>query len=146
MPANDVETTELCRFRLFVHGHGGEAVIDSLKAEIRSAQNNSRNRRVLKLKILFAKTLHMSGQVRMAMRAIQECAETACREGVVRTFLEEGPPIVELVRELRLARQVEGKDQGDELTLFIDRILLWAGCSLDLEVAECKHPTWVLDG
>ncbi|HEJ3806936.1 TPA: hypothetical protein SL442_002427 [Pseudomonas aeruginosa] len=140
MPANDVETTELCRFRLFVHGHGGEAVADSLKAEIRSAQNNFRNRRVLKLKILFAKTLYMSGQVRMAMRAIQECAETACREGVVRTFLEEGPPIIELVRELRLARQVEGKDQGDELTLFIDRILLRAGCSLDLENSEGKMP------
>ncbi|MGE6688917.1 LuxR C-terminal-related transcriptional regulator [Stutzerimonas stutzeri] len=136
MPANDVETTELCRFRLFVHGHGGEAVADSLKAEIRSAQNNFRNRRVLKLKILFAKTLYMSGQVRMAMRAIQECAEIACREGLVRTFLEEGPPVIELMRELRLARQVEGKGQGDGLTLFIDRILLRAGCSLDLESAE----------
>lgn len=136
MPANDLETTELCRFRLFVHGYGDEGIIDSIKAEIRTAQNNSRNRRVLKLKILFAKALHMSGQLRMAMRMIQECAETACHEGLSRTFLEEGAPVVELIRELRLARQVEGKDQGDELTLFIDRILLRAGCSLDLEDAE----------
>ena len=70
------------------------------------------------------------------MRMIQECAETACHEGLSRTFLEEGGLVVELIRELRLARQVEGKDQGDELTLFIDRILLRAGCSLDLDDAE----------
>lgn len=132
MPANDLETTELCRFRLFVHGGGDEGIIDSIKAEIRSAQNNSRNRRVLKLKILLAKALHMSGQLRLAMRMIQECAETACHEGLIRTFLEEGTPILELIRELRLARQVEGKDLGDELTLFIDRILLRAGCRLEL--------------
>lgn len=136
MPANDLETTELCRFRLFVHGYGDVEIIDLIKAEIRSAQNKSRNRRVLKLKILLAKALHMSGQLRLAMRLIQECAETACHEGLIRIFLEEGTPTIELIRELRLARQVEGKDQGDELTLFIDRVLLRAGCSLDLENSE----------
>ncbi|WP_178114792.1 LuxR C-terminal-related transcriptional regulator [Pseudomonas saliphila] len=136
MPANDLETTEICRFRLFVYGYGEVSIVDSIKAEIRTAQNHSRNRRVLKLKILLAKALHMSGQLRMAMRMIQECAETACNEGLSRTFLEEGPPIFELIRELRLAMQIEGKEQGDELTLFIDHILLRGGYNLDLDDGE----------
>src|SRR5690606_40481644 len=84
MPANDLETTEICRFRLFVYGYGEVSIVDSIKAEIRTAQNHSRNRRVLKLKILLAKALYMSGQLRMAMRMIQECAETACNEGLSR--------------------------------------------------------------
>lgn len=130
MPANDIETIDLCRFRLFIYGRGEERILESLKAEIRTAQHNSRFRRVLKLKIILAKALHMAGQIRLAMRTILECAQTASRDGLVSTFLEEGPPIIELLRELRLTRKAESQEDENVIP-FIDQILSRAGYSLE---------------
>ncbi|MHB1700338.1 MAG: LuxR C-terminal-related transcriptional regulator [Acidobacteriaceae bacterium] len=131
MPANDLETPELARARLFIHGHKREGMIDVIRSEIRSAQAHSRNRRALKFKILLAKALHLSRQLRLAMRTIEECVETARHDGLISTFLEEGEPIIGLLRELRVAKQAEG--QGDDMTSFIDRILARAGSSVQLD-------------
>lgn len=135
MPANDVETVDLCRFRLLAQGIGGESVEQALKSEIRTAKSLQRNRRALKLSILLARALLTSGQNSLAMRTLQEALQTAHQDGLVRSFLDEGGPVIDLLREFRVARKGTAS-QDDVLLPFVDRILGRAGVSFDQEVAK----------
>ncbi len=133
MPANDVETLELCRFRLAVRGVDREQVLQALRVEVKSAQASLRYRRALKLNILLGKLLHVSGQQRLAMRTIRDALQIASREGLVRAFLDEGAPILDLLREIRVARRASSDmEQNNELDGFIDRILARAGFNVEL--------------
>lgn len=137
MPANDVETVDLCRYRLYVRGVGKAELENALKADIKSAQVAQRNRRALKLSILYAKVLHTSGQGRLAMRSIENALQIACQEGLVRTFLDEGMPIIDLLREFRVAKQASSEmDQESHLFEFVDKILHRAGFNVDLEAQK----------
>lgn len=134
-PANDVETVLLCRYRLLVHGVGGEGVGQSLKSEIRLAKSLLRNRRALKLTILLAKVLHTSGQHSLAMRTLQEALQTASQDGLVRCFLDEGVPVIDLLREFRVARKASAQED-DALISFVDRILARGGVRFEQETAK----------
>lgn len=127
LSANDVETIELCNYRLAIRGVVNSELVDEMKDEIRKAKSMFRNRRALKLRILLAKTLHASGHPRRALRMIEECATEAFEEGLMSTFLDEGALITSLLRELRIAKTTNG-DSDTPLLQFIDKILDRAGC------------------
>jgi LuxR family maltose regulon positive regulatory protein len=121
MPANDVESLALCHYRLAVHGIDRKACLPLLRADISAAQAGSRHRRALKLSILLSKLLYQSGQHRLALSILHDALVIAAREGMVRTFLDEGMPILDLLREYRVARSASS---DRELDVFIDRILV----------------------
>ncbi|MBR9909251.1 MAG: LuxR family transcriptional regulator [Gammaproteobacteria bacterium] len=128
MSANDIETVQLCRFRLNVCGNVKDEVVREIKTELKTALSQQRLRRALKLNILLAKAQHATGLARQAMRTLQGALETAFEDGQVRIFLDEGPAIIELIRELALARQSSSESsQNTELTAFIGKILSLAG-------------------
>ncbi len=137
MPANDVETVALCRFRLMVDGVDKDASMQALKTEIKLAQANQRSRRLLKLNILLAAGLHSDGQRRLAMRKIEETLRIACHEGLIRPFLDEGSAIVELLREFQVARKsASDMDPDNHLTRFVDHILRRAGRDVGVVAPE----------
>lgn len=127
--ATDVESVALCRYRLAVHGVDREDALPKLRADIKTAQAGQRNRRALKLQILLGRLLHDCGQQRLAMRTMQEALQVAAREGMTRTFLDEGAPILDMLRDLRVARHADaaGLAESDELGAFMDRVLARGG-------------------
>ncbi len=134
MPANDVETSALGRIRVALLGTVGDEQISDIKTELAHAHSMQRHRRALKLNILLAKAQHSNGQRRLALRGIEGALRQAAPQGLLRTFLDEGPGIVELVREFRLARATTvAKEVDTSLMKFVDRLLARAGVTVDVE-------------
>ncbi|MDO8703732.1 MAG: LuxR C-terminal-related transcriptional regulator [Sulfuricaulis sp.] len=132
MLANDVETVDLCQYRLYLHGVGKMDVVNAIKESIKHAQACKRDRRSLKLRILLAKALHATGENRLSMRMVEDVLQIACRDGMVRTFLDEGAPIIELLRDFRVARSLSAESgQDNDLISFLDRILRRAGVNVE---------------
>lgn len=132
MFSNDIETVELGRYRLAARGIDKEESLAALKADLRAAQSQHRNRRALKLKMLMACTLQACGQNKQALRSMQEALETACPDGLLRPFIDEGGPVIDMVREVRIARLAAGdQDRNGALLEFIERILRRAGVRVD---------------
>lgn len=121
MPANDVENLSLCKYRLAVHGVGRKSSLALLKKDIASSVRSKRMRRALKLKLLLSKLLQHSGQHSQSLSILHDCLVTAAPQRMVRTFLDEGAPILDLLREYRLS----GKASSESVaTAFVDEILL----------------------
>ncbi len=131
MPANDVETVELARWRLAARGVDRVDALNALKADMHAAQSRSRYRRAFKQKILLAAILKANGHVRLALRTMQEALEAACPQGLVRAFVDEGRPVVDLVREVRIrvaaAAATAPHEHDSRLLEFIDRVLARSG-------------------
>jgi LuxR family maltose regulon positive regulatory protein len=132
MSANDIETLQLCRFRLLLTGTIKEDVIQEIKNAVKTALAQRRLRRALKLNILLAKAQHLGGHSRLAMRTLESALETAARDGQIRVFLDEGTAIVELIREFALVRKTSSDcSLSVDLTAFITKILKTAGISIE---------------
>jgi LuxR family transcriptional regulator, maltose regulon positive regulatory protein len=133
MPANDVENIDMCRHRIDVRAISvKDEWLAALSSEVKSAQANRRNRQAVRLNLLLAKLLHTSGQQRLAMRTLEGVLRTAKGEGMIRAFVDEGAPIIELVRAFRLARQTGTDMSADaQLIAFADKILQRAGIDLE---------------
>jgi ATP/maltotriose-dependent transcriptional regulator MalT len=131
--ANDVETVDMCRYRLQICGYGKADMTPSLSADIKIAHASQRHRRMLRLNLLLSKALYLSGQQRLALRTLEGVLRIARQEGMLRAFLDEGAPIVELLRAYRVAKQA-APDLGQDapLVAFADRILKRAGVDVDL--------------
>ena len=133
MPANDVETVDLGRYRLQIRSAPKDDIAATLAAEVKAAQACQRNRRALRLNLLLARVLHSGGQQRLAMRTIEGVLRIAKQEGLIRAFVDEGDPIIELIRAFRLAKQTASElSQDAQLAAFVDKILTRAGVDLDV--------------
>ena len=132
MPSNDVETVELARWRLAAHGVDRVESLAALKIDLRSAQSQTRNRRAFKLKILLACLLQATGHSRQALRTMQEALEAGCPQGLVRAFVDEGRPVTDLAREIRVGHRASGDEERDRALLkFMDRILQRSGVGIE---------------
>jgi len=139
MPANDVESLALCRYRLAVYGIDTELSIVALRAEIKMANAGLRYRRALKLNVLLAKLFHVAGQQRLALRTLCDCVRTAAREGMIRVFLDEGTPVLSLLQELHQVRTADLSTEHDhEMKVFICRVLDRAGLNADCDPVESR--------
>ena len=58
-------------------------------------------RRALKLRILLAEAQHEDGQRNMALRTMGRAVRMANEEGFIRTFIEEGPKVTSLLRDMQ---------------------------------------------
>jgi LuxR family transcriptional regulator, maltose regulon positive regulatory protein len=136
--ANDVETVDMCRHRLQVFGFQKSEVAGSLSAEVKSAQSAHRHRRALRLNLLLARALFLGGQQRQSLRTLEAALRLARQEGMTRAVLDEGAPIVELLRAFRLAKQATPESGQDApLVAFVDKLLGRAG--VDLDLGKPKH-------
>lgn len=143
MSANDIETVQLCHFRLLLTGTVKDGTIQEIKNAIKSALAQQRLRRALKLNILLAKAQQLAGVSRSAMRTLQSALETAFQDGQIRGFLDEGPAIIEMIRELAIAKQssLDASPSAD-ISTFINKILNTAGINIakanELSSIDCN--------
>jgi LuxR family maltose regulon positive regulatory protein len=104
------------------------AVRDWLAAEIRRAVLARRRRRELKLRLLEARVHHDAGKGNVAGRSLLEALQIGVSGGFLRGFLDEGAPVLALLKELR-ARQrgVNREVQPDAVMSYLERLLEAAG-------------------
>ncbi len=124
--ANEVETWDVAHARWAIASGHARDVVDSLRQELDASERAQRERRALTIRLLLAQALHRDDQRNKAMRVLAKAVRLAAAEGYVRAFLDEGPLLPTLLRELRSVPTVllEGGEAGDEAPLaFIDRLL-----------------------
>lgn len=105
--------------------------LSALKTELRNAQSQQRNRR-LQAQDHAGRPAQGQRARPPALRTMQEVLEAGCAQNLVRAFVDEGRPVVDLVREVRLALSASlgGSPPAERermLLVFIDRILHRAG-------------------
>jgi LuxR family transcriptional regulator, maltose regulon positive regulatory protein len=112
MIASDIENPTLSHFRWQIHFGSPHAVLSAIKEHLHEAQARGRVRYALRVKVLYALALHFASQRNPALRTVKEAMQEALQEGFVRVFREEGPVLLNLVRELYGSADTEARDQG----------------------------------
>lgn len=105
---NDTLTPTIARLRWMIRSGSAAKAIVPLRSELAEAERQLRGRRALKLRILLAEALYTDNQAKMALRTLERALTFAQAEGFVRTFLEEGPTVQAMLRELH-AEHADGK-------------------------------------
>jgi LuxR family maltose regulon positive regulatory protein len=124
MIANFPETPQVTAVRLLIGEKRYPEAAASLRGELQRAQERGNQRLSLLLRILLARVLEAEGETAAALRLLQEALNDARAEGLMRCFLDEGEPVIRLVRELRkrLVSEAPGEKGGLSLD-FLDRLL-----------------------
>ncbi|MCY1399408.1 Serine/threonine-protein kinase PknK [compost metagenome] len=112
MYSNDVDTPTITRLRLRIaQGQCGQS-IDSLREAIADAQGRGLMRRVLKLRLLHAMALDGAGRQAEAFDVLTEALQFASHEGFLRTFLDEGARLAELLQRWAVTFQARSSSLG----------------------------------
>jgi LuxR family transcriptional regulator, maltose regulon positive regulatory protein len=127
MHANDVDMMAIGKARLLVRQGNAAQAIEMLRQEIAHADSVQRYRRLLKLRILLAEAYQATEQHRTAMQLMSGALQFAGREGFIRTFLDEGPAVMKLVKEVRAAGMRQNAAPGDIEPSFLDRLIQASG-------------------
>lgn len=109
--ANDIDCLEIGRLRWQVAFGAPQRAVDQLDQALAEATATGRQRRALKLQVLQAMALARHGEREAALGVMGSVVRLACREGFVRTMLEEGEAAQQLVGQaaLRLANPAPGR-------------------------------------
>ncbi|MDI3258138.1 MAG: LuxR C-terminal-related transcriptional regulator [Sinobacteraceae bacterium] len=105
--ANDTLTPDIARMRWMIRTGDAESAVPLLRASLAAAEQNHRHRRALKLRILLAEAFHRSNERRLGLRTLARAQHLARQEGFVRSFLEEGPLVLAMLREIGARRNEE---------------------------------------
>lgn len=137
MPASDIETPEVHFLRLTMRRGQAERALEGLKAELSKAEGSRRYRRALKIKILQAEAMNAIGEKKAALRVLREAVLFAGPEGYIRTFVDEGQSVVQMIRDLREIGSVDGGNvlNGNQVD-YLGRILLAAGENVRRSTAQ----------
>ena len=98
LPAHDLDYLALAKARWEIAFGDARAALAVLDAEIHAAIASTRNRRVLKLRVLRAMALQRMGELAAALEEIGAVLQTASQEGFMRLILDEGPAVGTLVQ------------------------------------------------
>ncbi|HJV86197.1 MAG TPA: LuxR C-terminal-related transcriptional regulator [Noviherbaspirillum sp.] len=123
MIADDIETPFLGGARLQIHSGQATSVLPLLKEHLQDAYGRGRLRYALRVKVLYALALSLSGQRNPALRAIRETLQDAMAEGFVRVFKDEGPTLLALVRDMLEGTKDVANAENLALLAFAERIL-----------------------
>ncbi|RUE31488.1 helix-turn-helix transcriptional regulator [Pseudomonas aeruginosa] len=104
LPAQEIETPQVMRWRLAVANGQAAVVEEDIRRACAQARQNLRLRRCLKLKLLLATALYAQGKQQAALQLISDALQLAGDEGFFRSFLDEGSALHPLLR-LWQARQ-----------------------------------------
>jgi LuxR family maltose regulon positive regulatory protein len=125
--ASEAEARDITALRLMIRGGESRAATARINAEVNKAAQHRRTWRWLKLMALRAQALDAQGDRRGALRILREALKQAEPEGFVRSFADEGKPLIVLLRELRGELAGFAPEEADLLPAYIDRILAAAG-------------------
>ncbi len=136
MPGNATETWEIGTARLAIHKGDFTRALALLRSHLKVTEAQGRLRRALKVRVLLAVALGASGDRKSALRTLDSAVRWAAPEGFIRTFIDEGVAVVDLLRELRKAEVQAAAAEDDSCLLFLDHLLEAAGCEVDAAAAE----------
>lgn len=122
--ANEVETLTVGRARYQIHSGAEREAIPLLQSALADAQRDRRERRALKLKILLAAAHYRVSNTRVAMRLLSQALNFGESEGFIRTFVEEGDLVMNMVREFS-ATTADGTNLAPESVSpsYLERVL-----------------------
>ena len=125
--ANDTLNPDIARLRWMIRTGEAEAAVPLLRAELATAESRHRERRALKLRILLAEALHGANERKLGLRTLARARQLAEPEGFIRTFLEEGPFVQAMLREIGSRRSqspaeavVAAPPAGDSPAVMLD--------------------------
>jgi LuxR family maltose regulon positive regulatory protein len=121
--ANDTLTLSIGRLRWLIRSGSAAQAIPDLKSELAEAERVHRVRRALKLRILLAEALHADGQHKIGLRTLSRALQSASTDGFIRTFLEEGPLVQSMIRELAHAAPEDGNLHEPVPSSALERLL-----------------------
>jgi len=128
LPAHDLDYLALAKARWEIVFGDARAALAVLDAEIHAAVASTRNRRVLKLRVLRAMALQRMGEMAAALEEIGAVLQTASQEGFMRLILDEGPAVGTLVQRYANAAMQEAaaspSTRGDPILAdYLQRLL-----------------------
>lgn len=100
--ANDLDTLDLARIRLYLHEQRASEALALIETEIMDARRSSRLRRLLALRLLEAAALLMNGDARRSRSTMRSTLMKCAREGYVRLIVDEGAHVARAVRSYAL--------------------------------------------
>ena len=108
--ANDTLTPDIARLRWMIRTGDAENAVPLLRDRLADSEVQHRARRALKLRVLLAEGLHACGERKLGLRTLARAQHIAQPEGFLRTFLEEGPVVQAMLREIGLRRHEDLAD------------------------------------
>lgn len=110
--STDVDTLFIARQRWHIAHGDARVILDNLCAAIVLATQQQHHRRALKLRLLLALALAALARQEEAFDTLTAALQWASREGFLRTFLEEGPPLAQLLQAWAARRGPSCSSQG----------------------------------
>lgn len=120
-PWREAEYVALAR-ALIALGRGGEAA-PLLERLCAPAEAGGRMGPAIEMLALHALALRADGQAAAARAALLRALRLAAPEGYVRTFLDEGEPMLDALSELAQGAELEGQSEPAELRQFVEHLL-----------------------
>ncbi|WP_419709690.1 LuxR C-terminal-related transcriptional regulator [Pseudomonas sp. NFX224] len=99
--AHDSHYLHLARLRWEIHFGDPVAVLKQIKLDLDEAHASGRRQRALVLQLLKVLALHRCDQTLAAHKELEDALEFAASEGYVRTVLDEGPLLAQVLIEFR---------------------------------------------
>lgn len=123
---NELHTVTWARY--LIHAGRSAEARQLLQREIRMAQSQRRRRRELKLTLLLAMAQRAEGRANCARRTLLEALELCPPRNFVRSFLDEGSILLQLLKEVRRSfDQLSRLAHQDVLVAYLDHLLSEAG-------------------
>ncbi|MEN7527374.1 LuxR C-terminal-related transcriptional regulator [Cupriavidus sp. 2SB] len=132
--ANEVDVPAVARWRLQIARGADASLCDALAHAVATAAAQQRHWRLLKLRLLHAMALESAGEHEHAFDALTEALRIASHEGLRRSFIDEGAPLVALLQRWNAAHRMQGTMPGVAAG-FVPDLLARMGVS-DAEPAE----------
>lgn len=123
--ANDTEAPCIGALRLRIRTGRAASAIAPLRQALKEAEGQRRQRRALKLSVLLAEALCLSGQSAAGLRRLRDALRFAQAEGFVRNFVDEGPDLLRWIAALRDSLANSSGEQ--EVAAFAERLLAAGG-------------------
>ena len=111
--ANDLLYPEIVNIRLHIRSGKAGTILSKLRAELKQAEAQLRNRRTLKLRILLAEAMYLNNEKNLAMRLMTRTINDAAKEDFVTIFDDEGEVVYSLRNEVT---QQKGDDVASDTT------------------------------
>jgi LuxR family maltose regulon positive regulatory protein len=124
LAAHEVEYLELARVRGTIHFHDARSALAPLEREIEEASRQSRQRRLLKLRVLYSLALQRSGKPAASTETLAGVLRHASQEGFMRVFIDEGEAVGRLVHHYYCVLQETPANRSDPiLVAYLQRLV-----------------------
>ena len=109
--ANDTLTPDIVHLRWLLRTGESNKALPMARNQLKAAERSGHARRALKLRILLAEAMFVSGDHNSARRNMKLAIEFAEQEGFARTFVEEGPSLIPLFNDMGVSHSPLKKTQ-----------------------------------